>query len=58
MHSFTDTPLKNVHTLKQMHFQTKNAYKNFHDFTCTSVIKTYATGLVLKSKTAILHSYS
>ena len=29
-----------------------NAYKEFHIFACMSVIKTYATGLVLKDKNA------
>ena len=51
MHSFTDTPLKNLYTLKSIHIQTKmNAYKDFHAFTCISVIKTCVTDLVLKNK--------
>ena len=29
-----------------------NAYQNFHIFACTSVIKTYIIGLVLKDKNA------
>ena len=33
-----------------------NAYKDFHAFTCISVIKTCVTDLVLKNKNAILHS--
>ena len=33
-----------------------NAYKDFHAFTCTSVIKTCVTDLVLKNKNAISDS--
>ena len=59
MHSFIDTPLKNLYTLKEIHIQTKiNAYKDFHAFTCISVINTCITDLVLKNKNAILHSCS
>ena len=59
MHSFTDTPLKNLYTLKQINIQTKmNAYKDFHTLTCISVIKTCVTDLVLKNKNAISHSRS
>ena len=36
-----------------MHIQTKmNAYKDFHSFTCISMIKSCVTDLVLKNKTA------
>ena len=59
MHSFTDKPLKNLYTLKQINVQTKmNAYKDFHTLTCISVIKNCVTGLALKNKNAILHSCS
>ena len=38
MDPITDTRLKNLYTLKQMHIQMKmNAYKDFHIFACISV---------------------
>ena len=56
MHSFTDTPLKNLYTLKQMNIQTKmNGYKDFHTLTCISVIKNCVTDLIWKNKNAISH---
>ena len=56
MHSFADTPLKNLYTLKKIRIQTRmNAYEDFHVFACISVIKTCVTDLVLKNKNAISH---
>ena len=54
MHSFTDTPLKNLYALKQIRMQKRiNAYKDFHTLAYISVIKTFITDLVLKNKNAI-----
>ena len=53
MYSITETQLKNLYTLKQIHIQTKiNAYKDFRIIACMSVIKTCVTDSVLKDKNA------
>ena len=47
MHSFTDTSLKNLYALKEIHIQAKmNAYKDLHAFTYVSLIKNCVTNLV------------